>query len=122
MVSSLESMGKDYGITFTPQELNKFKLLQTFGVPISKMKGFLALSTTEQDKVLKDMGIPCDSTDNQFKAWVRSARASNADLRIAIKADQNTPYSVVWQAAAAQEIWFGRSFSDRQVAQVAAKM
>ena len=95
MVSSLESMGKDYGITFTPQELNKFKLLQTFGVPISKMKGVLALSTTEQDKVLKDMGIPCDSTDNQFKAWVRSARASNADLRIAIKADQNTPYSVI---------------------------
>ena len=95
MVSSLESMGKDYGITFTPQELNKFKLLQTFGVPISKMKGFLALSTTEQDKVLKDMGIPCDSTDNKFKAWVRSARASNADLRIAIKADQNTPYSVI---------------------------
>ena len=95
MVSSLESMGKDYGITFTPQELNKFKLLQTFGVPISKMKGFLALSNTEQDKVLKDMGIPCDSTDNQFKAWVRSARASNADLRIAIKADQNTPYSVI---------------------------
>ena len=95
MASSLESMGKDYGITFTPQELNKFKLLQTFGVPISKMKGFLALSTTEQDKVLKDMGIPCDSTDNQFKAWVRSARASNADLRIAIKADQNTPYSVI---------------------------
>ena len=41
------------------------------------------------------MGIPCDSTDNQFKAWVRSARASNADLRIAIKADQNTPYSVI---------------------------
>ena len=29
---------------------------------------------------------------------------------------------LVWQAAAAQEIWFGRSFSDRQVAQVAAKM
>lgn len=95
MVNSLESMGKDYGITFTPQELDKFKLLQTFGVPMSKMKGFLALSTDEQDKVLKDMGIPCDSTDNQFKAWVKSARASNADLRIAIKADQNTPYSVI---------------------------
>ena len=29
---------------------------------------------------------------------------------------------LVWQAAAAQEIWFRRSFSDRQVAQVAAKM
>ena len=95
MVTSLESMGSEYGITFTPQELNKFKLLQTFGVPMSKMKGFLALSTEEQDKVLQGMGIPADSTDNQFKAWIKSARAANADLRIAIKADQNTPYSVI---------------------------
>lgn len=95
MVSSLEAMGQDYGINFTSQELNKFKLLQTFGVPMSKMKGFLALSGNEQDKVLQNMGIPCDSMDNQFKAWVKAARASNADLRIAIKADQNTPYSVI---------------------------
>lgn len=95
MMASLENMGKDYHITFTPQELNKFKLQQTFGVPISKMKGFLALSTEEQDRVLKDMGIPCDSTDNQFKSWVKSARVANPDLRIAIKADQNTPYSVI---------------------------
>lgn len=95
MVTSLENMGSEYGITFTPQELNKFKLLQTFGVPISKMKGFLALSTEEQDKVLQGMGIPSDSIDNQFKAWIKSARSANADLRIAIKADQNTPYSVI---------------------------
>ena len=36
-----------------------------------------------------------DSIDNQFKAWVRNARATNSDLRIAIKADANTPYSVI---------------------------
>ena len=40
-------------------------------------------------------GIPTDSIDNQFKAWVRNARAANKDLRIAIKADANTPYSVI---------------------------
>ncbi len=95
MVTSLESMAADYGISFTPQEVDKFKLLQTFGVPMGKMKGFLSLSSEEQDKVLKEMGIPCDSTDNQFKAWVKNARAANADLRIAIKADQNTPYKVI---------------------------
>lgn len=95
MVTTLESMGKDYGIQFTPEEINKFKLSQTFGVPMKKMKGYLALSSDEQDRVLKDMGIPCDSLDNQFKSWVKNARAANGDLRIAIKADQNTPYSVI---------------------------
>lgn len=40
-------------------------------------------------------GIPADTTDNQFKAWVRHARAANAGLRIAIKADADTPYAVI---------------------------
>lgn len=95
MVSTLESMGSEYGISFTPEELNKFKTQQTFGVPMSKMKGYLDLSSEEQDKVLKDMGIPSDSTNNQFKSWIKNARVANADLRIAIKADQNTPYKVI---------------------------
>ncbi len=56
------------------------------------MKKFLDLPTEQQDTVLKNEGIPCDSTDNQFKAWVRNARQVNPDLRIAIKADANTPY------------------------------
>lgn len=41
---------------------------------------------------MKDYGIPADSTDNQFKLWVRHAREVNRDLVIAIKADQDTPY------------------------------
>ena len=49
----------------------------------------------KQDAELKNLGIPCDSVDNQFKAWVRNARATNKDLRIAIKADAKTPYSVI---------------------------
>ena len=67
----LESMGQEYGVTFTPEQEKKFML------------------------VLKNEGIPCDSLDNQFKSWVRNARAVNSDLRIAIKADADTPYSVI---------------------------
>ncbi len=67
----------------------------TFGVAMKNMKSYLALSSEEQDKVLKNQGIPCDSIDNQFKGWVRHARETNPDLRIAIKADQNTPYAVI---------------------------
>lgn len=95
MINTLDSVGNHYGITFTEQENKKFKLLSTFGVPIKSMKAFLALKTDEQDKVLANYGIPTDSIDNQFKVWVQKARANNSELRIAIKADQNTPYKVI---------------------------
>ena len=90
-VEVLKKVGEEYGITFTPEEINKFRLANSFGVPISQMKAFLALSEDEQDATLKELGIPTDSTDNQFKVWVKSAREQNRNLRIAIKADQTTP-------------------------------
>ena len=91
-VEVLKKVGEEYGITFTPEEINKFRLANSFGVPISQMKAFLALSEDEQDATLKELGLPTDSTDNQFKVWVKSAREQNRNLRIAIKADQTTPY------------------------------
>lgn len=91
-VEVLKKVGEEYGITFTPEEINKFRLANSFGVPISQMKAFLALFEDEQDATLKELGIPTDSTDNQFKVWVKSAREQNRNLRIAIKADQTTPY------------------------------
>ena len=91
----LENMGKEYGVTFTPEQEQKFAISSTFGVPMKSMKTFLDLPADQQDAVLKNEGIPCDSIDNQFKAWVRNARAVNSDLRIAIKAYQNTPYAVI---------------------------
>ena len=95
MAAVLDKMGEEYGIEFTPEQEKKFVIASTFGVPMQAMSNFLNLSMEEQDKVLKSMGIPCDSTDNQFKSWVRNARVVNPDLRIAIKADADTPYSVI---------------------------
>ena len=94
-VAVLEKMGEEYGITFTPEEVNKFRLAPSFGVPIGQMRSFLALPEDEQDKILKDYGIPTDSTDNQLKSWVKNARLQNRDLRIAINADQATPYPII---------------------------
>ena len=95
MAAVLDKMSEEYGIEFTPDQEKKFVIASTFGVPMQKMSNFLNLSLEEQDKVLKSMGIPCDSTDNQFKSWVRHARVVNPDIRIAIKADADTPYSVI---------------------------
>lgn len=95
MKAVLEKMGQEYGVTFTPEQERKFMVASTFGVPMKSMKTYLDLPTDKQDAVLKNEGIPCDSVDNQFKAWVRNAREVNSDLRIAIKADASTPYAVI---------------------------
>ena len=90
--SVLQSVGNAYGIEFTADEIKKFKLLNAFGAPIQQMKDFLAMDTAEQDAMAPTMGIPTDSLNNQFKVWIKQARLQNSDLRIAIKADQSTPY------------------------------
>jgi len=95
MINTLDSVGNQYGITFTQKEKDKFKLLPTFGVDIKQMKEFLAKKPEVQDKILANYGIPTDSINNQFKVWVQKARKNNSELRIAIKADQKTPYKVI---------------------------
>jgi biopolymer transport protein ExbD len=112
-MAALKEVGRLYEIDFTSDELKKFSLLPSFGVPIAGMKNFLALSPENQDKVIMEYGIPCDSTDNQFKVWMQSARTvwteriqeayrENPDqmvrkpqLAIAIKADAVTPYPII---------------------------
>ncbi len=97
----LDLVGKEYkrggqSITFTQEELYRFSLLPSFGVPIERMSEFLALTTDMQDKEILGLGgIPTDSINNQFKSWVRNARVVNPNLRVAIKSDASTPYATV---------------------------
>ena len=95
MVETLDKVSGELGMSFTPEEVKIFRIQKTFGVPMKSMKAYLALKSEKQDEILKDYGIPTDSTDNQFKTWVKCARATNPDLRIAIKADSKTPYKVI---------------------------
>ena len=96
-VSEIKAMGQEYGVQFSAEETKKFMVASTFGVPMKNMKAFLAQPEEKQTELLKspDAGIPTDSLNNEFKAWMRNARAINKDLRIAIKADATTPYSTI---------------------------
>lgn len=96
MIDVLTEVGDKYSMSFTPAEEANFAKLATFGVPMAAMKQFLSLKADQQDAAMKEAGgIPCDSTDNQFKDWVKAARTINPEIRIAIKSDQDTPYSTV---------------------------
>ncbi len=91
----LELIGKDYGITFTPKQISSFVNQPSIGVPISALPKFLDMRMEDQDIALKSSGVPTDSTNNQLKRWVQHSCEVNKELKIAIKADQSTPYTMV---------------------------
>jgi biopolymer transport protein ExbD len=94
-IKLLQKMGEIYNQNFTEVELKEFSLINSFGIPISKMHEFLALKPLDRDRKENLFGIPCDSTDNQFRSWVSVARSVNNDYRIAIKGDQTVQYTVI---------------------------
>lgn len=49
-VEVLKKVGEEYGITFTPEEINKFRLANSFGVPISQMKAFWRFPRTSRTR------------------------------------------------------------------------
>jgi len=99
-IKMLKKIGTAYNIAFNDEELKQFSLIPSFGVPIEKLKFFLSLNSTERDLKENAVGIPSDTANNQFKAWVQAARAMSREedvvkdksLIIAIKADQATPF------------------------------
>jgi len=89
----LDKIGQQYNMTFDAKEKREFSLVNSFGVPVEKLKAFLAIPTESRGMKENALGIPCDSLNNQFMNWVKFSREIyGKDLTIAIKADQNTPY------------------------------
>ena len=71
-----------------------FKREAMFGIPLSEMKGYLGMSTTNRQKVLPTKGIPLDSIDggmSEFQMWVQAARSVNENIKLALKSDADTP-------------------------------
>ncbi|GGI28007.1 biopolymer transporter ExbD [Pedobacter mendelii] len=97
---TLELMGEQYKVTFTPDEIKRFSSISSFGVPVSSLKQFIAMAGDERMKPGVQTGIPTDSTDNQLNAWVLNARKAtkelnNIDMRISIKGDSKEEYPTV---------------------------
>ncbi|HVN59529.1 MAG TPA: biopolymer transporter ExbD [Bacteroidales bacterium] len=92
----LVDMGKQYNIEFTQDEQRKFeKDNASFGVPIEKMKEFLAAKNADQRAELQANGIPIDSLNNQLAAWILYMRQENPNVNAAIKGDGKTEFPVV---------------------------
>ncbi len=96
---ALQLMGEKYGVTFTQDEMDKFALMEGFGVPIQSLSQIIALKSADRNKV-EQPGVPKDSLDNQLKEWIYNSRIANIEtndkeLQIAIKGDAKEEYPVV---------------------------
>ncbi len=106
--TTLETIESDNGISLTPAQTKKFKDDAMFGAPIDKLSDYLSLSQSDMAATIKTLGIPTDSVKDssgklgrsEFQQWVQAAvdaaqMNGGRDMKIAIKADENTPYKTV---------------------------
>jgi biopolymer transport protein ExbD len=90
----LTMVGEKYGISFSKEQQNSFSILSGFGLPVSTLPQFLDMHPDER-KTVTQPGIPADSVNNELADWIVFARMSNPKIRIAVKGDRDTEYSVV---------------------------
>jgi biopolymer transport protein ExbD len=97
----LASMTDQYGITLDAKQKMRFIKDPVFGVPMSQLTTYLSQEEdAKREELLKaqDAGVPCDSVNgghSEFENWVVFVMQANPDTKIAIKADSQTPYSVI---------------------------
>lgn len=103
LVSIVDAMTGKFGITLTGAQLETLKKHSMLGVGMEKLTAYLSLPEDQMADAIQKEGIPTDSIDDgtgkkdksEFQLWVSEARNVNSDIKIAIKADQDTPYSAI---------------------------
>lgn len=100
LLSLIQGMNETNSIGLTNQDMMKFQADPMWGVPLNSLKGYLGLPNEKMTEVITgaEAGVPLDSIDggkSEFQLWVTEALNVNEDIKIAIKADADTPYANV---------------------------
>ena len=99
----LTSMTDQFGVQLNGKQLETFRTATNIGVPVEELPVLLSLDETKLNEYMATKGIPTDSIESngqkgmsEFQLWVQAARDNNGpDMKIALKADADTPYKVV---------------------------
>ena len=103
LVSVVQAMAGRFGVDLNGAQLETLKKHSMLGVSMDKLAAYLSLPEENLSEAIQKEGIPTDSIDDGtgnkgksvFQQWVTEAVNVNEDMKIAIKADQDTPYKVV---------------------------
>ena len=98
LVDVLSGMTGQFVVALTAAQTKKFQNDPMWGVPMEKLETYLSLDQQQMTEALQNEGIPTGSIDgreSEFQMWVRQAMDINPDIKVSIKCDEETPYSVV---------------------------
>lgn len=106
----IENINEYKTLNLTKQEMTSFAIGSSIGVKFNQLKSYLAMPPDEQGKVNATApGVPTDTTNdsdnNELAAWIRSARNTNPQLRICIKADGEASYPSIKNVIRTLENW-----------------
>ena len=104
----LDKMAAKYNVKFTPEQRERFSVIDFFGVDIKVLDKLIMMNGSDRNKPGVQPGIPYDSLNNQLRDWIYTAREAQKDfatdtrmpieardLNIAIKGDRNTDFPVI---------------------------
>jgi len=91
----VRSVGSSKNVSLTPAEVINFRRSPMVGVPFTQLKGFLQVPPEEQKNV-KQSGIPIDSTGGELTYWIQAAKSSfsGKKLKYLIKGDNESKYPI----------------------------
>ena len=103
LVSVVDAMTSRFGVTLNGAQREALKKHSMLGVSVEKLPAYLSLPEDQMADAIQKEGIPTDSIDNgdgkkgmsEFQLWGAEAVLVNEDMKIAIKADSDTPYKTV---------------------------
>lgn len=103
LMSMVSAMTGKFGVDLNANQLEALKKHSMLGVSMDKLGAYLSLPEESMTEAIQKEGIPTDSIDDgtgkkgksEFQQWITEAVNVNEDMKIAIKADQDTPYKVV---------------------------
>ena len=99
METLLSDMAAKYGVRLTGKQLETGRAAVNIGVAMKDLSELLNQPSESMNEYQQTRGIPTDSINggmSEFQDWVAAAYEANGeDMKLAIKADQNTPYKVI---------------------------
>lgn len=88
----LIAMGQKYNLPpFSSKQIAAFQRVQSVGVPITQLKGYLDMSEDKQ-KSYKAPGVPLDSVNKQMIDWIDQSLKIDDKTKLAVKGDVDTKY------------------------------
>ena len=93
--SIINDLNSSRNLGLSPAEIQNFRKTYLVGVAFSQVKQLLGMPA-DQQKNLKQPGIPVDTTGGELTYWVQAAKSAFAgqQLKFLIKGDNNSKYPV----------------------------